>query len=121
MRTSIEQDTRVETLRANLLAEMSKTVSDRHRQLDVLATPHNLAAEDQVAVLHEQFVAISTTGRSRQKRASIEAALDRLETGEFGICMECGEKISVKRMQAIPWASYCVRCQQRMEYVGAGT
>jgi DnaK suppressor protein len=72
-----------------------------------------------VPLLHEQFVAISTTSRTRQKLASIQSALDRLARGEFGICEKCEEEIPLKRLQAVPWASYCVPCQERMESVGS--
>ena len=66
-------------------------------------------------LLHEQFVAISTSGRDRQKFANIQSALDRWARGEFGICQECEEEIPLKRLQAIPWASHCVSCQERLE------
>jgi DnaK suppressor protein len=90
-------------------------MSDRQSQLQVLTTPDNTAAEDQVPLLHEQFVAINTTRRNRKKLALIESALQRLARGEFGICEYCEEEIPLKRLRAVPWASYCVRCQERSE------
>jgi DnaK suppressor protein len=45
----------------------------------------------------------------------VEAARDRLRDGTFGICRRCEEEIAPKRLQAIPWASYCVSCQQKAE------
>jgi DnaK suppressor protein len=119
MRTSSNREARVEELRARLLAEQATILSERQNQLQVLTTPENTAAEDQVPLLHEQFVAISTTSRTRQKLASIQSALDRLARGEFGICEKCEEEIPLKRLQAVPWASYCVPCQERMESVGS--
>jgi DnaK suppressor protein len=42
----------------------------------------------------------------------IDAALNRIDDGEFGTCLECEEPISPKRLAAVPWATYCLRCQQ---------
>src|SRR5690242_2099573 len=45
----------------------------------------------------------------------VETALDRLREGTFGICEGCQEEIAPKRLQAIPWATRCVPCQERVE------
>lgn len=45
----------------------------------------------------------------------VGAALERLDGGEYGTCMECEEKISRKRLDAVPWARYCVPCQEKIE------
>jgi DnaK suppressor protein len=37
-----------------------------------------------------------------------------METEQFGICMECEEPISAKRLDALPWARYCVSCQEKI-------
>ena len=41
-------------------------------------------------------------------------ALHRIETDHYGICPECEEPISPKRLDAVPWARYCVACQERI-------
>ncbi len=49
----------------------------------------------------------------RQRRAQIqriEAALGRLEHGDYGYCVECGEEISEKRLEVDPSAPFCIRC-----------
>jgi DnaK suppressor protein len=45
----------------------------------------------------------------------IEAALRKIEKGEFGICESCRKGISVPRLKAMPWARYCISCQARAE------
>jgi RNA polymerase-binding transcription factor len=45
----------------------------------------------------------------------VEAARDRMHDGAFGICLDCEEEIAPKRLQAIPWAAYCVSCQEEAE------
>ena len=42
----------------------------------------------------------------------VEEALDRLQSGDFGVCLSCEEAIAPKRLSAIPWARYCVTCQE---------
>jgi len=48
----------------------------------------------------------------------ITAALDRLNDGEYGTCVECGEKIAPARLRALPEVQTCVRCQDRLERTG---
>ncbi|MBO9426772.1 TraR/DksA C4-type zinc finger protein [Labrenzia sp. R4_1] len=49
----------------------------------------------------------------RQRRADIqriEAALKRLDEGEYGYCVDCGEAIAAKRLEVDPAAAFCIRC-----------
>ena len=45
----------------------------------------------------------------------IEAALRKLEKGNFGVCESCRKAISAPRLKAMPWARYCISCQSRSE------
>lgn len=47
--------------------------------------------------------------------AEIRAALLRIADGTFGVCEECGEAISAKRLAALPWAPFCTSCQESFE------
>ena len=55
-------------------------------------------------------------GRSLQlvstKQRQVQAALRRISEGTFGICLECDEPISSARLNAMPWAMLCIRCQE---------
>jgi RNA polymerase-binding protein DksA len=46
---------------------------------------------------------------------SIEASLERIEEGTYGLCEECGVKIPKSRLNAIPYATLCVRCAEQQE------
>lgn len=48
----------------------------------------------------------------------IDEAMQRLKDNEFGICLDCGEKITHERLIAKPYALYCVKCKTRMEKEG---
>ncbi len=49
----------------------------------------------------------------------IEYALDRMRNGHFGICESCGANIPMARLNALPYATYCIKCQREMERQGA--
>jgi DnaK suppressor protein len=49
----------------------------------------------------------------------IEAARNRIVQGAYGICLSCDQEIALKRLQAVPWAEYCLSCQAEVEKDGA--
>ena len=101
--------------RAALLAERTRLVSGREDEWEVLTAPGSLAVDDQAPLLHEQFVAISQRLINHRKLKLIDAALERLDRGDFGMCEECGEGIPLKRLTILPWAAYCVPCQEQLD------
>src|SRR5262245_33068126 len=50
-----------------------------------------------------------------ERARRLQAALDRLQEGEYGTCVECGETIAPARLRALPEVQPCVRCQDRIE------
>lgn len=111
-RNQIDQST---DFHAILLAERSQIVGGRESRLELLTTTEGLALDDQAPLLHEQFVALCQRGMNRQKLKLIDAALARVEEGDFGVCQECGEDIPLKRLNIIPWAAHCVACQEGLD------
>ena len=55
------------------------------------------------------------TAAMRQQVARLQDALDRHETGGYGQCERCGKDIPAERLQAMPWAAYCVPCRQQTD------
>jgi DnaK suppressor protein len=56
--------------------------------------------------------------KSTQERRLLrltELALRRMDEGSFGECANCGNDINQKRLEAVPWAQYCVPCQEKFE------
>jgi DnaK suppressor protein len=45
----------------------------------------------------------------------VEAALGRVRDGSYGHCLSCREEIREKRLTAVPWARYCIQCQDKVE------
>jgi len=63
---------------------------------------------------HEEWIFLNRNTLDAKLLREVEAALQRIENGTYGICQECEEEISVKRLNAVPWARYCVKCQEEI-------
>jgi len=57
----------------------------------------------------------SLSNSDRQMLQMVDEALARMKKGSFGVCVECGEKMIPKRLEAVPWARHCISCQEREE------
>jgi DnaK suppressor protein len=57
----------------------------------------------------------SSCNRDRETVLSIQAALEKLKNGEYGICDECEQVINEKRLKALPWVRLCLDCQNKRE------
>jgi len=55
------------------------------------------------------------TDREKRKLLQIDDALDRIEDGTYGQCEECGVKIPKARLKVLPFAKFCVECQEKNE------
>jgi RNA polymerase-binding transcription factor len=55
------------------------------------------------------------SGERRLMLRMIEAALARIQHGTFGVCAACGDGINRRRLDALPWTRFCLRCQQASE------
>jgi len=56
--------------------------------------------------------AMSSLERNSDRLREVRSALGRIAAGTFGICSNCEENINPKRLTAIPWASFCIVCQE---------
>jgi DnaK suppressor protein len=63
---------------------------------------------------HEEWIFLNRNTLDVKLLREVQGALRRLDQGDYGVCHECGEAISVKRLDAVPWAKYCVSCQERI-------
>lgn len=74
--------------------------------------PERVGDEDQARVLHDQFISARLQRIAYDQIKLIDAALARMESGEYGVCIDCESKIPPRRLAAIPWANRCVKCQE---------
>ena len=61
---------------------------------------------------HEEWIFLNRNNLEKTLLREVEEALVRVREGAYGICQECEEPISAKRLQALPWAKLCVSCQE---------
>ena len=72
-------------------------------------------AVDAVQLAGERELAIRNLDRDSNMLRQIRRALARIGDGTYGICQRCEEDISAKRIQALPWAAFCISCQEQMD------
>ncbi|MEZ5351847.1 MAG: TraR/DksA family transcriptional regulator [Bryobacteraceae bacterium] len=79
---------------------------------DAIAVERVPEAMDDVQHTANREISIASMSRHWRTIRAIDAALDRIGEGAFGECEACGEAISERRLQAIPWAHLCLNCQE---------
>ncbi len=73
--------------------------------------------DDIINATNRDFAVMQINRNARSLR-EIDAALERVEDGTYGMCADCEEPISPRRLAAIPWATLCVRCQENADRRG---
>jgi len=73
---------------------------------------------DLSANTYSRDVLLNLSENQRQKIRDIDAALERVEAGEYGVCLRCEEEISPRRMEVRPFSRYCVECKSDVEKFG---
>lgn len=77
---------------------------------------HNEAEEfDRLQQQLNREVAIRNLDRESKLLKEVRAALSRIDENTFGTCLRCEEDIPEKRLKAVPWAAYCIACQEKLE------
>src|SRR4051794_12602188 len=78
---------------------------------DEIAIENAPDALDCVQRAADRELAICQIEARYSRMQNVLLALERIEGGSYGICLQCDQEISQKRLRAAPWASYCVLCQ----------
>lgn len=82
------------------------------RNREGIAIEKTADALDEVQLAGERELAIRTLDRESILLRSVRGALSRLADGSYGTCLHCEEEISPKRLNAVPWTAYCIKCQE---------
>jgi RNA polymerase-binding transcription factor len=85
------------------------------RNRDAIAIEKSADALDEVQHASERELAIRNLDRESNLLRNVRSALRRIDEGTFGICLHCEEDISPKRLAAVPWAPYCIQCQEQAD------
>ena len=106
-----QYETRLQELR-NLMLGMVERTEDYGREADsdVSQDPADKASNS-----YTKELLFSQSTNERNTLRLIEEAINRIAEGSYGECTNCGEAISPKRLEAIPWTPHCIKCQELQE------
>ena len=82
----------------------------RERDSEATQDPADMAAN-----AYTKELLFSMSANDRRLLDLIDDALVRIEAGEYGECVHCGDSVQDKRLEAVPWARHCLRCQDLQE------
>src|SRR3954468_23585281 len=82
----------------------------RERDAEATQDPADMAAN-----AYTKELLVSMSANDRRLLELIDEALERIEAGEYGDCVHCGEPVQERRLEAVPWARHCLRCQDLQE------
>jgi len=97
--------------KASLSAELAKT---RSAEEETTEESTQDIADKAVSSYTREFL-YSLTDGERSTLLQIDDALGRIEEGVFGLCLNCSMLMTEKRLNAVPWAPYCLDCQELSE------
>jgi DnaK suppressor protein len=102
--------TEVDRFRAVLTTTVSELARTRNR--DGITVERSADQLDEIQAASQCALAVCSLDREFNQLRDTRAALRRIQEGNFGICQECEEEIHPKRLAAVPWATFCIRCQE---------
>ena len=70
---------------------------------------------EEIQAASERALAVSNLDREFNQLRNARAALRRIQEGSFGICQACDDDIAPKRISAVPWAQFCIKCQEAVD------
>ncbi len=106
-----------------LRAEVDERLQQSSEQkIEDLAGPVGDAGDESVAHMITDLDLAAAT-RDVDELREVDFALKRIESGDYGVCIECGREIEYERLKAYPTATRCLACQAQHEktYAGQGT
>jgi len=105
---------RLDEERASLLSDIEALVVENQAQQDDYGIGNHVADDATEVFTRERNLALRNN--TQDLLAQVDAALQRLDEGRYGICARCGNAIPAERLEARPYAIYCVSCQSEIEH-----
>ncbi|MCC7307613.1 MAG: TraR/DksA family transcriptional regulator [Acidobacteria bacterium] len=93
-------------------AQLIEKLKDNDLSVDDSETPDPV---DLAVRNYSKNVMLAVSENESRQLALIDEALLRVEDDEYGLCQNCEKEITPKRLEAIPWARYCLNCQELVE------
>jgi DnaK suppressor protein len=112
------QKTRLERYRRRLEQEYQDAQALLSRTAEAIRKDQGASPEDAAEQAVNSYAKELFSHQSDAERLHLQfvrEALERIPSKDFGLCQSCGEAIDRKRLDAVPWARYCRRCQEAEE------
>ena len=112
------QKTRLERYRRRLEQEYQDAQALLSRTAEAIRKDQGASPEDAAEQAVNSYAKELFSHQSDAERLHLQLvreALERIPSKDFGLCLSCGEAIDRKRLDAVPWARYCRRCQEAEE------
>jgi DnaK suppressor protein len=106
--------TRLEQERQSLRSDIEALDIENQAQQDDYGVGNHLADDASEVFTRERNIALQNN--ANDLLAQIDTALQRLDQGSYGICARCGKEIPPERLEARPYAIYCITCQTEIEH-----
>ena len=103
--------TEVDRFRAALTARVAE-LERFTRNRDGITVERSADQLDEIQAASQRALAVCNLDRDFDHLRDAQAALRRIEEGSFGTCQECDEDIHPKRLAVVPWATFCIGCQE---------
>lgn len=115
MKTKEPNDmTTQEEIKNVLLMKRNELNSHKVHREDI-AIEKNSETLDDIQQGADRVIVLDSLNRNWSTNTLISQALERIADGSYGTCMDCEEEISPKRLAALPWAKYCIKCQEKAD------
>ncbi|MEE9219519.1 MAG: TraR/DksA family transcriptional regulator [Acidobacteriota bacterium] len=115
--------TELKKFRKRLLVMRTELAREYTTGRDETLTGMTDGAEDSIDFAVNSYTKeflMSLSSMKREQILAIEDALRRIRSGDYGICDECGESIGKKRLTAVPWAKFCLKCREQKDLSSRG-
>ena len=112
------QESRVQEFRKRLEDEenaLIRVINRNRNQAEGLELGIAEDEADRASRSHDSELLYNVHESAFARLKLVQASLKRMDRGEYGECVRCGEDINLKRLMAVPWATLCIECQQEAE------
>jgi DnaK suppressor protein len=109
---------RIEKFKQRLIAKRKELVSEvRGSNVGSLETSGDGIQDiaDQASSAYTKEFLLSIGDAERRMLRQVDEALDKIRQDTYGLCESCGERINERRLEALPFAKLCIKCQEKEE------
>ena len=105
---------RLEQERASLRSDIAALAADNQAPQDDAGVGNHMADDATEVFARERDLALRSN--AQDLLAQVDAAIKRMNEGRYGTCARCGQEIAPDRLEALPYAIYCITCQSQVEH-----